>query len=71
MCQSCYEDHYSRCECCDEIVYNNDTYYSDDYCYCFDCYQKKHSNIHSYYGKGIDISATPCHPIGDTEKAAI
>ena len=63
ICSHCYHHNYTRCSCCDALLYEDDAYYLDGETYCRDCYEdeREESNlIHEYgykpnpifYGKG-------------------
>lgn len=50
VCEECYE-HYSECEHCHEMVYEDDMYYDDDddCYYCEECYHNRPRNLISGY----------------------
>jgi len=51
LCRHCYENHYTRCSCCDALLHENDAYHLDGYDYCSECYHDevdKCRNIHDY-----------------------
>ena len=39
VCTDCYEEHYTRCSCCDALLYEDEAYYSNGDAYCRDCYE--------------------------------
>lgn len=45
ICEDCKDENYTWCECCDELVYNDDAYYCErhDAYYCESCYEEYHS----------------------------
>jgi len=38
VCDSCYNDYYRTCNECGSIIHEDDAYWTDDECYCWDCY---------------------------------
>ena len=51
LCNSCYDDYYTTCECCGRIIHRDYANYDDDddYAYCDRCYEERqNSSIHEY-----------------------
>lgn len=66
ICNTCFNDHYSRCNNCDRLIHDDNVCYCGDTPYCDDCYDNlnldSESNIHEYsykpdakfYGESYD-----------------
>ena len=51
LCNSCYDDYYTTCECCGRIIHRDYANYDDDddCAYCDRCYEERqNSSIHEY-----------------------
>lgn len=45
ICDDCAENEYTRCECCNNLVYNSDIYGEDyDHILCHTCYEEYYTN---------------------------
>ena len=58
LCNSCYDDYYTTCECCGRIIHRDYANYDDedDYAYCDRCYEERqNSYIHEYNYKPAPI----------------
>ena len=46
-----YDNHYTRCSCCDALLHEDDAYHLDGYDYCSECYHEevdRNRSIHDY-----------------------
>ena len=49
LCSGCFEDRYTWCSDCGDLVHIDDSFSTDDGIYCEYCYNENHSsNIHNY-----------------------
>lgn len=51
LCRHCFENHYTRCSCCDALLHEDDAYHLDGYDYCSECYHDevdRSRSIHDY-----------------------
>lgn len=49
LCQGCYEDHYTCCDDCGEVIHCDYACFTDCGSYCQYCYDENHSsNLHDY-----------------------
>jgi hypothetical protein len=55
LCEHCFDCHYTRCYECGRIIRNDESYYADDYDFCFPCYDKRRSSIREYSYKPSPI----------------
>ena len=40
ICKNCVDEHFYHCECCGELVHEDDYYYFNDEIYCKECYNE-------------------------------